>query len=267
MGSMNTALPALFVSHGSPMIVLDQSPARTFLEALAPTLPRPTAILVVSAHFEAAAPTLTAAARPEMIYDFGGFPEPLYRMTYPAPGAPALAERAAQLIRAAGFPAQIDPARGFDHGTWTPLKLMYPDADIPVVQLSVDPRRDARWHYALGQALAPLRDEGVLIVGSGALTHDLRAFFNRAPPGGPSARDYGRAFAAWMAETVEAGDIDAVLSWETRAPEALRNHPTPEHILPLFVALGAGGPDRRRLHHSMDHDVLAMDAYGFASAA
>ncbi|MDZ4776029.1 MAG: class III extradiol ring-cleavage dioxygenase [Alphaproteobacteria bacterium] len=259
-------MPALFVSHGSPMIVLDQSSTRVFLEGYAATLPRPKAILVVTAHFEAAQPTLTAAQRPPMIYDFGSFPEALYTMTYPAPGAPALAMRAAELLQAAGFAPRTDATRGFDHGTWTPLKLLYPDADIPVGQLSVDPRRNARWHFELGEALAPLRDEGVLIVGSGSLTHDLSAFFGRRPPGGPSPKDYAAAFAAWMTEKVEAGRIDDVLDWAASAPEALRNHPTPEHILPLFVALGAGGPQRRRVHQAMDHDVLSMDAYAFASA-
>lgn len=259
-------MPALFVSHGSPMIVLAESPARTFLESLGPDLPRPGAILVVTAHFEATEPTLTTAARPQMIYDFGGFPEPLYRMTYPAPGGPELAIRAAGLLADAGFSPHVDPLRGFDHGTWTPLKLMYPNADIPVVQLSVAPHRDARWHYALGQALAPLRDEGVLIVGSGALTHDLRAFFGRHAPGARSAQDDAEAFAAWMTETIEAGRVDDVLDWDRRAPAALNNHPTPEHVLPLFVAMGAGGPSRRRIHRSMDHGILSMDAYAFASA-
>lgn len=263
---MTQSMPALFVSHGSPMIVLDQSPARAFLEALGPELLRPKAILAVSAHFETAEPTLTAAAKPAMIYDFGGFPEPLYRMNYPAPGGPDLAARAATLLRDAGFAPRIDASRGFDHGTWTPLKLMYPDADIPIVQLSVQPHRDARWHFALGQALASLRDEGVLIVGSGALTHDLRAFFGRGAPGGSSPQVNAEAFAAWMAETIEAGRVEDVLDWERRAPAALQNHPTPEHILPLFVALGAGGPTRRRIHQSMDHGVLSMDAYAFAAA-
>lgn len=259
-------MPALFVSHGSPMIVLDQSPTRVFLESYAAALPRPKAILVVTAHFEAAQPTLTAAERPPMIYDFGGFPDALYRMLYPAPGAPAVAMRAAELLQQAGFAPRTDATRGFDHGTWTPLKLLYPQADIPVVQLSVDPRRDAHWHFELGEALAPLRDDGVLILGSGSLTHDLSAFFGRRGTGGPSPKDYAEAFAAWMAEKIEAGRIDDVLEWAVIAPEALRNHPTPEHILPLFVALGAGGPKRRRVHQAMDHDVLSMDAYVFASA-
>lgn len=258
-------MPALFVSHGSPMIVLDQSPTRTFLEGYGPALPRPKAILVVTAHFEAAQPTLTAAAQPPMIYDFGGFPEPLYRMRYPAPGAPALALHIAALLQQAGFAPRTDAARGFDHGAWTPLKLLFPEADIPVVQLSVDPRRDAHWHFTLGEALAPLREEGVLIIGSGSLTHDLSAFFGRRPPGGPSPKDYAAAFAAWMAEKIESGRIEDVLDWEVGAPEALRNHPTPEHILPLFVALGAGGPQRRRVHEGMDHDVLSMDAYAFGA--
>lgn len=258
-------MPALFVSHGSPMIVLDQSPARTFLESHGATLPRPTAILVVTAHFEAAEPTLTGAATPRTIHDFSGFREALYHIVYAAPGSPSLAMRTAELLREAGFAPRIDATRGFDHGTWTPLRLLYPDADIPVVQLSVNPRRDARWHFQLGEALAPLRDDGVLIIGSGSLTHDLSAFFGRRPPGGPSPRDYAAAFASWMAEKIEGGRIDDVLDWETGAPEALRNHPTPEHILPLFVALGAGGTQRRRIHQSMEHDVLSMDAYAFAS--
>lgn len=258
-------MPALFVSHGSPMIVLDRSPTRAFLEGYGATLPRPKSILVITAHFETAQPTLTAAAQPPMIYDFGGFPEALYRMNYPAPGAPALAMRAAELLQAAGFAPRIDDSRGFDHGTWTPLKLLYPDADIPVVQLSVSPQRDARWHFQLGEALSPLRDEGVLIIGSGSLTHDLSAFFGGSPPGGPSPKAYAAAFAAWMAEKIGSDRIDDVLDWEVGAPEALRNHPTPEHILPLFVAHGAGGPHRRRIHQAMDHDVLSMDAYAFAS--
>ncbi len=263
--SMTDTLPSLFVSHGSPMIVIDESPARAFLEALGPGLPRPRAILVVSAHFEAAEPTLTTAPQPPMIYDFGGFPEPLYKILYPAPGAPDLAAKAASLLRAAGFAPRFDGSRGFDHGTWTPLRLMYPAADIPVVQLSVAPRRDAHWHFALGQALAPLREEDVLIIGSGALTHDLRAFFGRSPQAGASPQASAEAFATWMAQGIEAGRIDEVLAWETQAPEALRNHPTPEHILPLFVAMGAGGPVRRRIHRSMDHGVLSMDAYAFAT--
>ncbi|MBT9447642.1 MAG: dioxygenase [Hyphomonadaceae bacterium] len=262
---MTQPMPALFVSHGSPMIVLDESPARAFLESLGPDLPRPTAILVITAHFEATEPTLTTAAKPAMIYDFGGFPEPLYRMTYPAPGGPDLAAKAAGLLRDAGFSPRVDPSRGLDHGTWTPLKLMYPAADIPVVQLSVQPHRDARWHFALGQALAPLRGEGVLIIGSGALTHDLRAFFGRRAQVASSPEENAEAFATWMADAIETGRVDDVLEWETRAPAALQNHPTPEHVLPLFVAMGAGGPSRRRIHRSMDHGVLSMDAYAFAS--
>lgn len=169
-------------------------------------------------------------------------------------------------MRAAGHAPRLDPARGLDHGTWTPLKLMYPAADIPVVQLSVDPRRDARWHHALGRALAPLRDEGVLIIGSGALTHDRRAFFHPDATDGPTAAQRAESFASWMRDTIESGRVDDVIDWAVQAPAALRNHPTPEHILPLFVPLGAGGPSRRRIHQSMDHDVLAKDAYAFASA-
>lgn len=258
------ALPALFVSHGAPTIVIDPSPARDFLLALAETLPRPRAILVASAHFERPTPTLTGALRPPTIHDFGGFPRALYEMRYPAAGDPALAARAAALIADAGLPVSIDPAYGFDHGVWTPLKLIYPDADIPTVALSVAPQASPAAHVALGAALAPLRDEGVLIIGSGAATHDLSAVFR--PGVGPDdpMPDWVSRFSEWLAAAIEAGHVDDLVAYRERAPEGRRNHPTPEHLLPLFVALGAGGGGPgRRVHTSAAFGALAMDAYVF----
>ena len=262
-----TRQPALFISHGAPTIVIDPIPAHDFLKSAA-SEPRPSAILVVSAHFEAPGPTLTTHPRPPMIYDFGGFPAEMYAKQYPAPGDPALAQRAAGLLSNAGFAPRLDPARGYDHGTWTPLILMYPDADIPVVQLSVDPRRDAAWHFAVGEALAPLRDENVLIVGSGLLTHNLRGFFTGGaiPAEAAPPVDYAYAFADWAHAAISEGRTDDLLAWTTRGPHALHNHPTPEHFLPLFVALGAGGRDQpaTRLHDSWSRGIFAMYSYATA---
>lgn len=257
--------PALFVSHGAPSIVLDRSPAHEFLKSWRHGRAAPSAILVATAHFEAPGPTLTAAAHPDTIHDFRGFAPELHAMRYAAPGAPALAARAQGLLAARGFAPQLDPARGFDHGTWTPLMLMYPDATIPVVQLSVDPARDAAWHVGVGAALTPLRDDNVLIVGSGSFTHDLGAFF-RGPPRAEDAAPapYVAAFADWARAAIADGRTDDLVHWIDRGPHALRNHPTPEHFLPLFVALGAGSGARgERVHGSFSHGVLAMDAFVF----
>ena len=257
-----TAQPALFVSHGSPMIVLDPSPARDFLETYGRAHEKPRAIIVASAHYEAPGPSLSHGAAPRTVHDFGGFPDALYRIHYPAPGAPEIAARAADLLSGAGFTPRLDPARGFDHGVWTPLKLMYPDADVPVINLSVDPRQSPEWHWRVGRALAPLRDEGVMIIGSGSATHNLGEYFR---PHGEATPAWVKAFEQWLAETIEAGRTEDLLHYRERASEAVRNHPTEEHILPLFVPLGAAseGPGKR-LHQSYDR-VLAMDAFGFGA--
>jgi len=257
-------LPALFLSHGSPALILEDCPARDFLRSVGQAIPRPKAILVVSAHWETETPRVTAGEAPETVHDFFGFPAPLYAIRYAAPGAPGLAARVEGLLRDAGFAAEGDPAQGFDHGVWAPLHLAFPLADVPVVQLSLQPRRDARHHLAIGRALAPLRREGVLIVGSGSTTHNLAAFRQMRLSLSMPAVDWAAAFADWLAEQVAAGDEAALLDWR-EAPQARRNHPTPEHFLPFFVALGAGTPGRpgRLLHRSMTYGVLAMDAYAF----
>lgn len=257
-----TAFPALFVSHGSPMIVLQRTAAHEFLVNFGKELGRPKAILVASAHFETRAPMLTADAEPAMIYDFGGFPRALFEMRYPAPGDPALAARAAGLLAAAGFPAQLAENRGFDHGTWTPLKLMYPEADIPVVQLSVQTQLGAAHHIAMGRALAPMREEGVLVMGSGSMTHNLYEL-NRGGDDVP-APDWVKQFGQWAHAAIEAGDEQAIADW-TRAPFARENHPSPEHFLPLPFAFGAGGEGAKgkRVHTSCEYGVLMMDAYRF----
>jgi 4,5-DOPA dioxygenase extradiol len=247
------------------MMAIEPSPARDFLAGLGATLARPDAILVVSAHFDEPVLTLTGSAQPPTIHDFGGFPDILYQQQYPAPGAPALALKVADLLRASGHGAQIDPARGLDHGVWVPLMLLYPDADIPVLQLSIDSRRTPEWHVALGAALAPLRDRNVLVIGSGSMTHNLRAFFTERPAIDAQPPIWVSTFADWIDARLLAGDAADVTDLMARAPEALRNHPTPDHILPLHVAMGAGGVPlhARRLHRSTTYGVLAMDAYAF----
>ena len=258
MNEIFSRQPSLFISHGAPNIVLYPSETRAFWQNLSAKLRRPSAILIMSAHFPAARPTFETGGYPGMIYDFGGFEPELYDMTFPAPGAPALAEKAFGLADAAGLSAAISQGRGYDHGTWVPLRVMFPQADIPVATLSVQPRENGARHLALGRALAPLRDQGVLIVGSGGATHNLRAFFS-----GEDTPPWARNFNDWLCERIEAGDAEAVAAWD-QGPDALRNHPTPEHFLPLPFAFGAGGPGARgrRLHHAFIGPI-SLDAYSF----
>lgn len=261
---MALRMPTLFVSHGSPMTAIQPSPAHSFFLHCAADLPRPSAILIATAHFESRAPLLSADAAPQMIYDFGGFPQPLYEIVYAAPGHPTLAQCSVQLLRAAGYAAQAVVNRGFDHGTWAPLSLMYPDADIPVVQLSVQPQEGAAYHIALGRALAPLRDEGVLIVGSGSLTHNLFELSRSGRDLSAPVRDWVQAFTDWVATTLEEGREEDIAQYRDRAPYARENHPRDEHFLPLPFALGAGAGDKAtRIHASYDYGLLAMDAYRF----
>lgn len=255
-----TTLPSVFVSHGPPTIAITDCPARDFLVGLGREIPRPKAILCVSAHWETPSPAVSGATRPETVYDFSGFPDELYRMTYPAPGAADLAADVSGLVPN----CTVDPDQGLDHGAWNPLILMYPDADIPVAQISVQPGLDGRHHFDLGRALAPLRDDGVLILGSGNSTHNLRDFRHHAFDDEPVP--YAVEFEEWLSDRLSSGDADAVADYRARGPEAARNHPSEEHFLPLIVALGAGhGPNSsaRRLHLSYLHGVLSMSAYAF----
>jgi 4,5-DOPA dioxygenase extradiol len=257
-------LPTIFVSHGSPMLALQDSPARRFLQSLALSLPRPKAIVVVSAHWESTGqPAVSLAAQPATIHDFGGFPQALYTLTYHAPGAPAVAERAASLFETAGFAVERDAQRGLDHGAWVPLSLMYPAADVPVLQISLVRGASPASHEMLGQALAQLRHEGVLVIGSGSMTHNLYEFHGQAVDA--PAPQWVTEFERWMRVHLESNDRAALLDYRHRAPSASQNHPSEEHLLPLFVALGAAGVGAKAqlLHSSFEHGVLAMDAYAF----
>lgn len=262
-------LAPLFVSHGAPTLPLTDAPAKVFLQGLAARLPaRPKAILVVSAHWESRIPTVNVVGVNEAVHDFGGFPAALYALQYPAPGSKALADRVGALLAAASLPMAQDPHRGLDHGAWVPLMLMYPQADIPVVQLSVQSHLGPAHHLALGRALAPLREEGVLILGSGSFTHDLSQFrLYREAVGHPEPQRVS-AFADWFDDALTQGRIDDLLNYRSLAPFAARNHPTEEHLLPLYVALGAGGPGAHveRLHASTTHGVLRMDVYSFGAS-
>jgi 4,5-DOPA dioxygenase extradiol len=221
---------------------------------------------MVSAHWETSRPAASTAPHPETIHDFGGFPDALYRMTYPAPGAPDVARRAKDLLDAAGIGADLDPKRGLDHGAWVPLRYLYPSADIPVTQLSIQPRLEPRHHYRVGQALRSLAQAGVLIIGSGSLTHNLHEL--RMTASKPAAEPYALAFQQWVYQAVNANDIAALLDYRRLAPEAARAHPTDEHFLPFFVALGAAGSSvsARRVNDEITYGALAMDAYLFGSA-
>jgi len=259
-----TAMPALFVSHGAPTLILDDTPARAFLARVGGELGRPSAIVVVSAHYEATGVRVDRSARPRTIHDFRGFPPALYEMRYPAPGDPALADEVVGLVRAAGLDAEADEDWGLDHGAWVPLMLMYPDADIPVVAVSVDPDAGPEHHRRLGAALAPLRERGVLILCSGSFTHNLyeipRPFRQIDTP----APDWVREFADWASAAIVEGREAELLDYRRIAPHGARNHPTEEHFLPLFAALGAGGGGAgRRMHDSTTFAVLRMDAYAF----
>ncbi|HEY8250932.1 MAG TPA: class III extradiol ring-cleavage dioxygenase [Burkholderiales bacterium] len=255
-------LPSVFISHGSPMHALEPGAAGEAWKALAQRLPRPRAILIASAHWETNLPMLTGSDRPETVHDFYNFPEPLYRLRYPAPGAPEVAKRAQALLKAAGFTAGIDGCRGLDHGAWSPLLYMYPDADVPVVQISVQPALGPRHHVELGRSLRKLSEEDVLVIGSGHMTHNLRDWARGQGQPAP----YAREFQAWVFEKLKERDVDSLIDYRSRSPHGARAHPTDEHFLPLFFALGAASEKAKpeRVYDAIDSGVLAMDAYVFS---
>ncbi len=255
-----SSLPTVFVSHGSPMTLIDPGPQGAAIAGLGKTLAKPKAILVASAHWLTNIPAISNAERPETIHDFYGFPDELYRLSYPAPGAPDLATRAAGLLQAAGIPAGTAPY-GLDHGAWSPLKLMFPAADVPTAQLSIQPEQGPAHHFRVGQALAPLRDEGVLIMGSGQFTHNLRDIDRRAGEG--EIAGWARDFVDWVNARIAERDWTALLDYRRQAPNAARAHPTDEHFLPLFVALGAAAETAQidHLDFGVTGGTLAWDSY------
>lgn len=254
--------PALFVPHGAPTFALRPGAAGAALSACTRHLQRPRAIVIVSAHWDTRVPTVGVADRLETIYDFWGFPDALYQIRYPASGCREAAEEVIAALEVAGLGAEADSHRGLDHGAWVPLRLMFPDADVPVIPVSLQSRGGTAQAYRLGQALKPLREKGFLIIGSGSITHNLRDFQMASLMSGETP-PYVREFADWIAENIAQGNVEDLLNYRELAPEAQRAHPTDEHLLPLFVALGAGGGKSKRMHAGIDDYVIAMDAYSF----
>jgi len=274
MGSMAT-LPTLFVSHGSPMIALEPGAAGAFMSTLGAAIDaefgRPKAILAISAHTAARAPVLLAAARHEAVYDFGNFDPRLNQLRYDAPGAPELATRVAALLEAAQLAVHTLPEGGLDHGIWTALRYVYPSADVPILPLAFVPGQSPAQQFALGAALSALTLEGVLVLGTGSITHNLRRVFAgglRAAKGQPEIPE-SAAFREWVRARSVALDWEALFDYRRRAPHAVDMHPTDEHLLPWYVAAGAGGRTDAplRLHASVELGSLGMDAYAFGPNA
>jgi 4,5-DOPA dioxygenase extradiol len=253
--------PSIFVSHGAPTVALEDSPASASWKRLGNRLGHPRSVLCISAHWETDAPMVSAATVPETIHDFYGFPELLYELRYPAPGAPDVADRAAELLAAADLTCDASPRRGLDHGAWIPLMMMYPDADVPVAQLSIQPALGPKAHLNMGRALAPLREDGVLVLASGGAVDNLGYF----RPGSTEVSDWAQRFDDWLVSAAEAGDGAALTDYQRLSPDAAKAHPRDEHYLPLLVALGAGGEGAvgRVLHRGFMDGDLSMSAMAF----
>lgn len=256
-------IPSLFISHGAPTLPLDDCPARAFLSGLGNTLPKPAAILAISAHWDTEMPAVNRVEINDTIHDFYGFPGALYHMRYPAPGSAELAARTISALEQAGFRATTDNERGLDHGAWVPLLLMYPEHNIPVVQLSIQSRLGPAHHLQLGRAIAGLRGD-YFILCTGSFTHNLRLMDRSAvdAPEQPWVRD----FSAWIHAALVEHRTQDLINYRRLAPFAVQAHPEDDHFLPLFVALGAGGDGApvRRLHSSTTFGTLRMDAYAFS---
>jgi len=253
-------LPSLFISHGSPMLALEPGESGPALARLAAQLPRPKAIVIVSAHWESHELLVSANPRPRTWHDFGGFPADLYQVQYPAPGDPLVAKQVAERLNAAQLPARLETGRPFDHGVWVPLSLMYPEADIPVVQVSLPSHRGPTLQTQVGRALAGLREQDILLIGSGSITHNLRDLDWNAGP--ERIEPWAEAFRDWMVGKLASDDEAALHDYRRQAPNAVRSHPSDEHLLPLFFARGAGGTFSVA-HAGFTMGSLGMDIYRF----
>jgi 4,5-DOPA dioxygenase extradiol len=264
-----TVVPALYVSHGAPLFAVDAGetgPALTrWGQGLRAQFPALRGVVVMSPHWMARTPQVMTGPQPATWHDFGGFPPALYQLQYPAPGAPALAQEVLALLQAADVPAQGDAQRPFDHGAWVPLMHLFPEADLPVVQVALPVGAGPAEVYALGAALRGLRSRGVLVMGSGSMTHNLAEFFGGAREPAP----YVIAFSRWIESALERGDMKALLNYRSLAPHAERAHPTEDHFLPLFFALGAAGDDLHANYLSREvmYSILAMDAFALQPVA
>ena len=259
--------PTLFLSHGAPNMGLSDSPVREFMSGLGENYQKPDAIIIASAHFERSGAHVVTDTNPEMIYDFRGFERELYEVQYPAPGAPELAQEVIKSLNSANIPVVAIDKRGYDHGIWVPLSLAWPEADIPIVQISIDPDESPQYHYQLGKALSAFSSRNIVIIGTGNITHNLPALFNKgqAPELDANIRRYVEEFIAWLDSEIESENIDNLLNYKEKAPFSAENHPTDEHFLPLYFALGAAGENfkAKKIHASYTYDFLAMDAWEF----
>lgn len=266
-------IPSIFISHGAPDLVLQDTEASQFLQNLSNLILPPKAIVIASAHHEAIVENggvkIVNDPAPETLYDFGGFAPEMYELIYPAKGNPALAQRVSDLLSDAGINSELDSKRGFDHGVWSPLMLIWPEANIPIVQVSIDPSRDAKYHYNLGKALAPLRKEDILVIGSGHITHNLQVIFSALRQGikNPDMENKVKAFTDWFNLQFEAGNVEQILDWKNTAPYSAENHPTDEHLMPLFFAYGAASGDTastaERIHSSTQIGMFKYEVYKF----
>ncbi len=253
-------LPSLFISHGAPMLALEPGASGPALSRLAAELAKPRAILVVSAHWESTELLVNSNPKPATWHDFYGFPPELYAVQYPAPGAPELATEVQRLLAAAALPARLDSERPRDHGAWVPLSLMYPQADIPVTQVSIPTHLGPAFQTRVGRALASLRAQGVLLIGSGSITHNLGELNWRAGP--EVIEPWAKEFRDWVAAKLASNDEDALHNYRRLAPSAARNHPSEEHLLPLYFARGAGDVFGL-VHQGFTLGALGMDIYRF----
>ncbi len=255
-----TTRHVLYLSHGSPDLSLTDHPARTFLKELGGRLPKPSGALVISAHFETPGLVVGGARQPETWHDFHGFPEALYRMRYPAPGMPETAERLVAALAASGIEAQLDSERALDHGIWSPLSLLWPQADVPLIPISVPTRTSTPAQLEIAAALGRWAQQNdFMLIGSGAATHNLgdRHFVHDAPD------TWARRFHDWVIDIAARGDLKAMQDWQAAAPYARYAHPTPEHFLPLLMCLGAmEGQPLHALHESFMYGNLSMLALG-----
>ncbi len=258
-------LPSVFICHGAPTLALEDNQYTRFLSQLAHKWEHPQGIVVFTAHWMSRVTSITHTDQPyETIHDFYGFPEEMYQIHYPAKGSTGLSRRIQQLLRDEGLQAELASERGLDHGVWVPLRLLYPEANIPVVAISVDPARPPEEQYRIGRALAPLRDENILILGSGATVHNLRALeWNRRNP--DDVAPWAAAFDDWLIQHVTAWDRDTLFDYAQKAPYAKQAVPTTEHLMPLFLAMGAADENGQAhlLHRSYDYGTLSMIALQF----
>jgi 4,5-DOPA dioxygenase extradiol len=257
-------MPTVFVSHGAPTLIIENVPARQFLVDLGTRYRSARGVLCISAHWNTARPCVNAGTMHATIHDFYGFPPELYLIDYPANGSPDLAGQVAGLLKSAGLPCDIDPIRGLDHGAWVPLRLMYPKAEIPVVQLSIQNTLDPGFHISLGEAIRDVRDSGILVMGSGGAVHPLGNPQASLGAGAPTDA-WAVEFNEWLTSAVIAGDRESLEHYRTIAPYAREAHPYPDHYMPLLTAFGAAGPNARGkvLHQSWDLGDLGMGAFEF----